>query len=75
MEMRFGGNLATANSKKTGSLLCFDICPVGIVSNTQYTYGIIEKRKGVSMKGNKDVWPADGTRVIVTLQLLQYPRP
>jgi len=70
IEMRFGGNLATANSKKTGCLLCFDSCPVGIVSNAQYTYGAIEKRKEVSMKGNKDVLPTDGTRVIVTLQLI-----
>ncbi len=70
IDMRFGGNLATAESKKTGCLLCFDSCPVGIVSNAQYTYGAIEKRKEVSMKGNKDVLPADGTKVVVTLQLL-----
>ncbi len=68
--MKFGGNLATAKAKKTGCLLCFDSCPVGIVSNSQYTYGAIEKRKEVSMKGNKDVLPADGTKVVVTLKLI-----
>ncbi len=70
IQMRFGGNLANANAKKTGCLLCLDSCPVGIVSNAQYTYGAIEKRKEVSMKGNNDVLPADGTRVIVTLRLI-----
>ncbi len=70
IEMKFGGNLATAESKKTGCLLCFDSCPVGIVSNAQYTYGAIEKRNEVSMKGNKEILPPDGTQVIVTLQLI-----
>ena len=69
-EMKFGGNLATANKMKTGCLICFDSCPVGIVSNAQYTYGAIEKRNEVSMKGNKDVLPADGTKVTVTLHLI-----
>ncbi len=68
--MRFGGNLATADKIKTGCLLCLDSCPVGIVSNAQYTYGAIEKRGEVTMKGNKDVLPADGTKVIVTLKLM-----
>jgi len=68
--MKFGGNLATAHAKKAGCLLCLDSCPVGIVSNSQYTYGAIEKRREVPMKGNKSVLPADGTKVIVTLKLM-----
>jgi Fe-S-cluster-containing hydrogenase component 2 len=64
------GNWISANEKKTGCLLCFDSCPVGIVSNAQYTYGAIEKRNEVTMKGNKDILPADGTKVIVTLKLI-----
>jgi hypothetical protein len=68
--MKFGGNLANANDKKTGCLLCFDSCPVGIVSNARYTYGAIEKRNEVTMKGNKDILPSDGTKVIVTLKLI-----
>lgn len=67
--MKFGGNQALAGKKKTGCLLCFDSCPVGIVSNSQYTYGAIEKRHEVTMKGNKDILPADGKQVIVTLKL------
>ncbi len=65
--MKFGGNLKNAMEKHTGCLLCFDSCPVGVVSNSVYTYGAIEKRKEVSMKGNKDILPPDGTRVIITL--------
>lgn len=65
--MKFGGNLDTAVDKKTGCLLCFDSCPVGVVSNAAYTYGAIEKRNEVSMKGNKDILPADRTKVIITL--------
>ena len=68
--MKFGGNQATAKDKKTGCLLCLDSCPVGIVSNAQYTYGAIEKRNEVTMKGNKDILPADGTKVIVTVKLI-----
>jgi hypothetical protein len=64
------GNWISANEKKTGCLLCFYSCPVGIVSNAQYTYGAIEKRNEVTMKGNKDILPADGTKVIVTLKLI-----
>jgi len=70
IRMRFGGNLAASRLKKTGCLLCLDSCPVGIVSNAQYTYGAIEKRGEVTMKGNKDVLPSDGTKVIVTLKLI-----
>lgn len=65
--MKFGGNLENATSKNTGCLLCLDSCPVGIVSNSVYTYGAISKRKEVSMKGNKDILPADRTKVIITL--------
>lgn len=65
--MKFGGNLKNAMEKHTGCLMCFDSCPVGVVSNSVYTYGAIEKRKEVSMKGNKDILPPDGTRVIITL--------
>ncbi|NOX32794.1 MAG: hypothetical protein GXP56_03510 [Deltaproteobacteria bacterium] len=65
--MKFGGNLKNAKDKNTGCLLCLDSCPVGIVSNSVYTYGAVLKRKEVSMKGNKDVLPPDGTRVVITL--------
>ncbi|MDR3630973.1 MAG: YdjY domain-containing protein [Desulfocapsaceae bacterium] len=70
IQMKFGGNLANAKKMNTGCLLCLDSCPVGIVSNSQYTYGAIEKRGEVEMRGNKAVLPPDGTTVIVTLQLL-----
>lgn len=68
--MRFGGNLANSEKMKTGCLLCLDSCPVGIVSNSQYAYGALEKRGEVEMRGNKDILPPDGTAVVVTVQLL-----
>ncbi len=65
--MKFGGNFENSKNKKTGCLLCLDSCPVGIVSNSTYTYGAVEKRKEVTFKGNKDLLPGDGTEVIITL--------
>ncbi len=65
--MKFGGNFENSKNKNTGCLLCFDSCPVGVVSNSTYTYGAIEKRKEVTMKGNKDILPADKTDVVITL--------
>jgi len=65
--MKFGGNYENAKKIKTGCLLCLDSCPVGIVSNSTYTYGAVSKRKEVSFKGNKDILPPDGTPVTITL--------
>ncbi|MEN6326492.1 MAG: YdjY domain-containing protein [Syntrophomonas sp.] len=69
IDIRFGGNLKTAQEKKTGCLICLDSCPVGITSNTTYKYGAVEKTKEVAFTGNKEVLPADGTYVTVTLKL------
>ena len=46
-----------------------DSCPVGIISNTTYTYGAVEKRNEVKFTGNADVLPEDGTYVAVTYTL------
>jgi len=67
--MRFGGNLEKAMSLNTGCLLCLDSCPVGIVSNSSYTFGAVEKRKEVAFTGNKDILPADKTLVTFTVKL------
>lgn len=69
IDVRFGGNLKTALEKNTGCLICLDSCPVGITSNAVYTYGSVEKTKEVEFMGNKDVLPADGTYVAVTMKL------
>lgn len=68
-DIRFGGNLANAQDKKTGCLVCLDSCPVGITSNAAYTYGAVEKRNEVGFTGVKDILPADGTLVVVKLTL------
>lgn len=69
INVRFGGNLANAQEYKTGCLICLDSCPVGITSNTTYTYGAVELRKEVGFTGVKDILPADGTLVAVKLTL------
>ncbi|MDU1009650.1 MAG: YdjY domain-containing protein [Finegoldia magna] len=69
IDFRFGGNLERAKTKKTGCLTCLDSCPVGIISNTTYTYGAVEKRNEVKFTGNADVLPEDGTYVAVTYTL------
>lgn len=67
--IKFGGNLQNAHDKKTGCLICLDSCPVGITSNTSYTYGAVEKRNEVKFTGNKELLPADGTLVAIKLTL------
>lgn len=71
LDMRFGGNLAAAQEKKTGCLVCLDSCPVGIVSNAAYTYGAVEKRAEVTFKGNASVLPPDGTLATVTFKVAE----
>jgi len=66
--MRFGGNYSRAATINSGCLLCFDSCPVGIVSNCMYTYGSVEKRNEVKFTGNKDVLPSNGTQVMITVK-------
>lgn len=67
--IRFGGNLAEAMKRKTGCLLCLDSCPVGITSNSAYTYGAIDKRKEVVFRSNKDLLPPDGSLVMITFKV------
>lgn len=71
LDMRFGGNLAMAEDKKTGCLVCLDSCPVGIVSNATYTYGAVEKRDEVKFKGNASVLPPDNTLATVTFKIVE----
>ena len=60
---KFGGNHDRSIEKHTGCLTCLDSCPVGIISNSAYTYGAVENTKEVEFTGNKDVLPEDGTYV------------
>ncbi len=69
IDVRFGGNLAAAQQYKTGCLICLDSCPVGITSNATYKFGAVETTKEVAFTGNKDVLPADGTYVAITMKL------
>lgn len=68
MDIRFGGNLESAKSKKTGCVLCLDSCAVGITSNASYATGASDT---VKFYGNEKVLPKDGTRVTVIFKLAQ----
>lgn len=69
IEMHFGGNKVNAEEKNTGCIACLDSCPVGIVSNTTYKYGAVEKTKEVEFYGNEKVLPKDGTPVAIRFTL------
>lgn len=60
---KFGGNHDRSIEKHTGCLTCLDSCPVGIISNSTYTNGAVEKTQEVVFTGNQDVLPEDGTYV------------
>ncbi|KMT22512.1 YdjY domain-containing protein [Clostridium cylindrosporum] len=68
MDVRFGGNLENAKKKKTGCVLCLDSCAVGITSDAAYPTGAVESKK-VTFTGDKNVLPADGTKVSVIFRL------
>lgn len=61
---RFGGNIEMARHAGTGCLMCFDSCPVGILSNARYPQGAFHDR-GLAFRGRADVLPPDNTPVTV----------
>ena len=69
IDMRFGGNQATAKSFNTGCIACLDSCSVGIISNHTYTHGAVEKRREVVFNGNKDILPPDGSYVAISFKV------
>lgn len=69
IHMRFGGNLKASKKFNTGCIACLDSCPVGIVSNSTYTYGAVETKKEVEFTGNSKILPKDGTLVAVKYEL------
>ena len=42
LEYHFGGNYDTAAKMVTGCYMCFDSCPVGIISNASHPTGTAE---------------------------------
>lgn len=66
---KFGGNHDRSIEKHTGCLTCLDSCPVGIISNSSYTYGAVENTQEVKFTGNKDVLPEDGTYVVTVYSI------
>ncbi|WP_417204141.1 YdjY domain-containing protein [Acetoanaerobium sticklandii] len=68
---KFGGNLEMAKNKNTGCLSCLDSCPVGIISNSTYTYGSVEKTSEVTFMGNGDILPEDGTYIATVYSIAE----
>lgn len=71
IEFKFGGNLKRSQKMNTGCLSCLDSCPVGIISNSVYTNGAVEKRHEVAFTGKEDVLPKDGTYVVTIYSLAE----
>lgn len=68
MDLRFGGNLASAEKNNTGCVLCLDSCATGITSDASYPTGTTQN-KTVDFFGDDSVLPEDGTQVKVIFRL------
>lgn len=66
----FGGNYEAAKEHMTGCFMCFDSCPVGIMSNASHPVGTFKDGKA-KFHGNPDVLPDDGTSVVLTYQFVK----
>ncbi|APX72174.1 YdjY domain-containing protein [Companilactobacillus allii] len=64
LDFRFGGNMKTNNKMKTGCVLCFDSCPVGIASGAKYGF-----QYGEHFTGKSSVMPKDGTKMAVVVKV------
>lgn len=67
IEFHFGGNEQNAEEKNTGCIACLDSCPVGLISNTTYTYGAVENTKDVEFRGDKEILTKDNEAVAITI--------
>lgn len=65
LDFRFGGNKARAQKMKTGCVICFDSCPVGIASGATYGYSY-----GEHFTGKADVLPSDGQAMTVVCKVV-----
>jgi hypothetical protein len=68
VEIRFGGNEEHDEHWDSGCILCLYSCPGGVLSNALYS--IRDHRRGVGDFAAGGGFPADGTPVTVTLQLV-----
>jgi ferredoxin len=65
LEYHFGGNFDAAANMMTGCFMCFDSCPVGILSNANQPVNAFSDGKA-EFHGNPKVLPKDGTAVVLT---------
>lgn len=66
LDFRFGGNKTRAAKIKTGCMICFDSCPVGIASGATYGY-----QYGAHFTGKASVLPEDGQQLVVVCQVVK----
>lgn len=64
LDFKFGGNMATNNKMKTGCVICFDSCPVGIASGAKYGF-----KFGEHFTGKSSILPKDGTQIAVVVKV------
>ncbi|ANK61980.1 hypothetical protein AYR54_09255 [Loigolactobacillus backii] len=64
LDFKFGGNMTTNNKMKTGCVLCFDSCPVGIASGAKYGF-----QYGEHFTGKSSVLPKDGSQLAVVIKV------
>ena len=62
---RYGGNYDNAKENMTGCFMCFDSCPVGVISNSAHHVGTFDDGEA-EFHGNPDILPEDGEPVVVT---------
>lgn len=67
---RFGGNYDAAKKMVTGCFMCFDSCPVGVISNSNQAVGTFDSG-AVEFRGNADILPEDGTPVVLTYSFVK----
>lgn len=67
-DIRFGGNLPSAEEKQTGCIMCLESCPISITSNALYPQGGY-KNPVLKFTANQDNLPPDGGAVIFTFAL------
>ena len=70
MDMRFGGNLASAEKNNTGCVVCLDSCATGIVSDAAWPTGTTQNEVA-KFFGDESVLPEDGTVVTVVFSVAE----
>jgi hypothetical protein len=70
LDYRYSGSVTNAVKKFTGCMMCLDSCNVGVTSNSTHPKLSVQKpNNGISITGNPEILPSDGTPVTVKFDL------